>query len=92
VLSLQLQVTPPGPIACATNNGTSGLVWHDPGWAGDRHGEPPSDAALAHFDLGVQAPGDVPVGYSNKSGGVFNLLRDDLGKVMDMTDGNSFVN
>jgi hypothetical protein len=34
----------------------------------------------------------VPIGYSNKSGGVFNLLRDDLGKAKDMTDGNSFVN
>jgi hypothetical protein len=57
-----------------------------------RHDEAPSDAALAHFDLWIQAPGDVPVGYSNKSGGVFNLLRDDLGKAKDMTDGNSFVN
>jgi hypothetical protein len=52
----------------------------------------PSDAALAHFDLWVQAPGDLPIGYSNKSGGVFNILRDDLGKAKDMTDGNSFVN
>jgi hypothetical protein len=34
----------------------------------------------------------VPVGHSNKSGWVFNLLRDDLGKAKDMTDGNSFVN
>jgi len=31
------------------------------------------------IDLWVQAPGDVPVGYSNKSGLIFNLLRDDLG-------------
>ena len=30
-------------------------------------------------DLWVKAPGDVPVGYSNKGGKVFNLLRDDLG-------------
>ena len=30
-------------------------------------------------DLWVQGPGDVPVGYSNKSGVIFNLLRDDLG-------------
>jgi hypothetical protein len=30
VLSLELQVAPPGPIACATTNGTSGLVGHDP--------------------------------------------------------------
>jgi hypothetical protein len=36
-------------------------------------------------DLWVQAPGDVPVGYSNKGGAVFNLLRDDLGEVADAT-------
>ena len=46
----------------------------------------------ADVDLWVQGPGDVPVGYSNKSGRVFNLLRDDVGKAKDMTDGNSFVN
>jgi hypothetical protein len=34
----------------------------------------------ADVDLWVQGPGDVPVGYSNKSGIIFNLLRDDLGK------------
>lgn len=33
----------------------------------------------ADVDLWVQAPGDVPVGYSNKAGVIFNLLRDDLG-------------
>jgi hypothetical protein len=33
----------------------------------------------ADVDLWVQGPGDVPVGYSNKSGVIFNLLRDDLG-------------
>jgi hypothetical protein len=33
----------------------------------------------------VQAPGDVPVGYSNKGGAVFNLLRDDLGNRADAT-------
>ncbi len=36
-------------------------------------------------DLWVQAPGDVPVGYSNKGGLVFNLLRDDLGRRADVT-------
>jgi hypothetical protein len=30
----------------------------------------------------------VPVGYSNKSGHVFNLLRDDLGRAQDVTDYN----
>ena len=33
----------------------------------------------ADVDLWVQGPGDVPVGYSNKAGIIFNLLRDDLG-------------
>jgi hypothetical protein len=39
-------------------------------------------------DLWVQAPGDVPVGYSNKGGVIFNLLRDDLGKRADVTGMN----
>jgi len=34
-------------------------------------------------DLWVKAPGDRPVGYSNLSGIVFNLLRDDLGNYAD---------
>ena len=42
----------------------------------------------ADVDLWVQAPGDVPVGYSNKGGGVFNLLRDDLGNHIDATKMN----
>ena len=36
-------------------------------------------------DLWVEAPGDVPVGYSNKGGQIFNLLRDDLGLSGDAT-------
>lgn len=39
----------------------------------------------ADVDLWVEAPGDVPVGYSNKAGAVFNLLRDDLGDRGDLT-------
>lgn len=39
-------------------------------------------------DLWVQGPGDVPVGYSNKGGVLFNLLRDDLGHQADATDIN----
>jgi hypothetical protein len=46
------------------------------------------DGLDADVDLWVQAPGDKPVGYSNKSGRVFNLLRDDLGKTQDATDAN----
>jgi hypothetical protein len=30
-------------------------------------------------DLWVQGPGDRPVGYSNRAGKIFNLLRDDIG-------------
>ena len=39
-------------------------------------------------DLWVEAPGDVPVGYSNKGGVVFNLLRDDLCHEADVTNLN----
>jgi hypothetical protein len=39
-------------------------------------------------DLWVQAPGDIPVGYSNKGGAIFNLLRDDLGRRADATEMN----
>jgi hypothetical protein len=34
-------------------------------------------------DLWVQAPGDRPVGYSNRGGKIFNLLRDDMGHIND---------
>jgi hypothetical protein len=56
--------------------------------------EPPGNVILearwpddmdVDVDLWVQAPADVPVGYSNKGGVVFNLLRDDLGKRADAT-------
>ncbi len=43
------------------------------------------DEINADVDLWVQAPGDVPVGYSNKGGNIFNLLRDDLGLQADVT-------
>lgn len=39
-------------------------------------------------DLWVQGPGDRPVGYSNKGGTLFNLLRDDLGTMMDVSEQN----
>ena len=39
----------------------------------------------ADVDLWVEAPGDAPVGYSNKGGRIFNLLRDDLGHDNDAT-------
>jgi hypothetical protein len=43
------------------------------------------DQVDTDVDLWVQAPGDVPVGYSNKGGAVFNLLRDDLGQQLDLS-------
>ena len=39
-------------------------------------------------DLWVQHGDDVAVGYSNKSGRVLSLLRDDLGKANDITNAN----
>ncbi len=39
-------------------------------------------------DLWVRAPNDVPVGYSNKGGRIFNLLRDDLGHSADVSEDN----
>jgi hypothetical protein len=47
---------------------------------------PPGDADV---DLWVMGPGEiVPVGYSNKSGVLWNLLRDDLGTSSDPTPSN----
>ncbi len=46
------------------------------------------DETDADVDLWVEAPGDRPVGYSNKGGLIFNLLRDDLGLKADVTDLN----
>jgi hypothetical protein len=46
------------------------------------------DELDSDVDLWVEAPGDVPVGYSNKGGVIFNLLRDDLGKRADATGMN----
>lgn len=43
------------------------------------------DRIDADVDLWVAAPGDEPVGYSNKGADFFNLLRDDLGRVGDAT-------
>jgi hypothetical protein len=47
-----------------------------------------ADKLDADVDLWVKAPGDGPVGYSNKSGQIFILLRDDLGRAHDITDYN----
>ena len=61
------------------------------------HAQPPGnilvearwpDGSTADVDLWVQAPGDTPVGYSNRSGLIFDLLRDDLGSRGDLSDLN----
>lgn len=46
------------------------------------------DGVAADVDLWVAGPDGVPVGYSNRSGEVFDLLRDDLGARNDLTDLN----
>jgi len=72
------------------------LLFHlnPPGWKENEDAKAPGnvmveirwpDALDADVDLWVQAPGDVPVGYSNKGGVIFNLLRDDLGRRADAT-------
>jgi hypothetical protein len=46
------------------------------------------DEVNADVDLWVAGPDGGPVGYSNKDGTIFNLLRDDLGFVGDVTNLN----
>jgi hypothetical protein len=46
------------------------------------------DTLNTDVDLWVEAPGDVPVGYSNQGGTIFNLLRDDLGHRDDVSNIN----
>jgi hypothetical protein len=46
------------------------------------------DEMNADVDLWVAGPDGGPVGYSNKDGTIFNLLRDDLGFVGDVTNLN----
>lgn len=45
-------------------------------------------AGAIDVDLWVSAPDDKPVGYPNKSGKTFSLLRDDLGTSNDSTSLN----
>jgi hypothetical protein len=72
-------VNPPANSAETVGEKSPGNVIVEAQWA---------DTLDADVDLWVLAPGDRPVGYSNKSGTIFNLLRDDLGKVQDITDYN----
>jgi hypothetical protein len=68
-----------------------------PGKAAEENTQPPGNVIVevrwpdeldSDVDLWVQAPGDIPVGYSNKGGASFNLLRDDLGQRADATGMN----
>jgi hypothetical protein len=68
-----------------------------PGEASEETTQPPGNVIVevrwpdeldSDVDLWVEAPGDIPVGYSNKGGAIFNLLRDDLGKRADATGMN----
>jgi hypothetical protein len=70
---------------------------HPPGEAAVENTQPPGNVIVelrwpdeldSDVDLWVEAPGDIPVGYSNKGGVIFNLLRDDLGKRADATGMN----
>ncbi|MFQ5565234.1 MAG: hypothetical protein ACE5EU_02625 [Paracoccaceae bacterium] len=47
-----------------------------------------AEGLRSDVDLWVRGPGDRPVGYSRKSGAVFDLLRDDLGASRNLTDFN----
>jgi hypothetical protein len=72
-------VNPPAKSAETSGEPSPGSIIIEAQWP---------DSLDADVDLWVAAPGDRPVGYSNKSGNIFNLLRDDLGRFQDMTDYN----
>lgn len=68
------------------------LPFVNPPTENENNTDPPGNVIIELFwdndrdvdiDLWVKAPEDIPVGYSNKGGLFFNLLRDDLGKYKD---------
>ena len=69
-------INPKAAAASAKDTAPPGNVMVEANWP------PGMDSDV---DLWVQAPGDMPVGYSNKGGAVFNLLRDDLGHQLDLS-------
>jgi hypothetical protein len=69
-------INPKAAAASAKDTAPPGTVMVEANWPPDMDSD---------VDLWVQAPGDVPVGYSNKGGAVFNLLRDDLGHQLDLS-------
>ncbi len=78
VILLLPHLNPPGKAA-AENTQPPGNVIVELRWP---------DELDSDVDLWVEAPGDIPVGYSNKGGVIFNLLRDDLGRRADATGMN----
>ena len=68
-------INPPAETE-STKSDTPGIVIIEVFWTEDRD---------VDVDLWVQAPEDIPVGYSNRGGLFFNLLRDDLGIYKDPT-------
>jgi hypothetical protein len=77
VVMILPHLNPPAVNAAATESlAAPGNVVVEIRWPSGHH---------ADVDLWVQAPGDIPVGYSNKGGVIFNLLRDDLGLFADVT-------
>ena len=64
------------PPAQVSETPTPGNVIVELRWPDDQN---------ADIDLWVQGPGDGAVGYSNKGGRIFDLLRDDLGNASDAT-------
>lgn len=80
MLALFVLASPPRPKAAEQKQQPPGALTVQMFWPDD------SDADI---DLWVRAPGDRPVGYSNKDGAVFSLLRDDLGVIND-TSGKNF--
>lgn len=77
VVLLIAHINPPTAREDAKSPGT---VTVEISWPADS----PSDV-----DVWVLGPGDKPVGYSRKSGKVFDLLRDDLGHLNDLTPLNA---
>ena len=76
VILMLPHIQPPGAETTGRGRSPPGNVIVEVRWP---------DEVDADVDLWVQAPGDVPVGYANKGGAVFNLLRDDLGNRADVT-------
>ena len=79
IIVLLLPHINPKGVENASNAPISGNLIVEINWPNEQH---------VDVDLWVQAPEDVIVGFSNKGGAIFNLLRDDLGRMMDLSSIN----